>query len=115
MAEWRGALSAGYEFYEKRFFLADGTPGYYHDRRYPPDGRSAGQGVITFVGMTELMPNAKAMAGRVARWAINNLQDPAGFFYSKGIAYSRSGFHMFDGRKRGCWSAQLIPLPETGN
>lgn len=35
--------------------------------------------VMTFVEMTDLMPNAKAMASRVLRWAILNLQDPAGF------------------------------------
>jgi hypothetical protein len=78
---WKSALEAGYEFYEKRFFLADGTPGYYHDRLHPIDVHSAAQGVITFVEMTDLMPNAKAMAGRVVGWAIDNLQDPAGFFY----------------------------------
>ena len=78
---WKPALEAGYEFYEKRFFLADGTPGYYHDRLHPLDVHSAAQGVITFVEMTDLMPNAKAMAGRVVRWAIDTLQDPAGFFY----------------------------------
>jgi hypothetical protein len=79
--EWRAAQEAGYEFYEKRFFLADGTPGYYHDRLRPHDVHSAAQGVITFVEMSDLMPNAKAMAGRVVRWTINELQDPAGFFY----------------------------------
>jgi len=78
---WKAALEVGYEFYEKRFFLADGTPGYYHDRLHPLDVHSAALGVITFVEMTDLMPNAKAMAGRVVRWAIDNLQDPAGFFY----------------------------------
>jgi hypothetical protein len=78
---WREALRAGYEFYEKRFFLADGTPGYYHDRLHPLDVHSAAQGVITFVEMTDLMPNAKAMASRVVRWAIKTLQDPTGFFY----------------------------------
>jgi hypothetical protein len=78
---WKAALEAGYEFYEKRFFLADGTPGYYHDRLHPIDVHSAAQGVITFVEMTDLMPDAKAMAGRVVEWAIDNLQDPAGFFY----------------------------------
>lgn len=77
----RDALFGGYEFYEKRFFLADGTPGYYHDQLHPHDVHSAAQGVITFVEMTELMPNAKAMAGKVVRWAIENLQSPAGFFY----------------------------------
>ena len=77
----REALLAGYEFYEKRFFLADGTPGYYHDGLHPHDAHSAAQGVITFVEMTDLMPNAKAMASQVVRWAIENLQSPTGFFY----------------------------------
>ena len=78
---WRTALDAGYRFYEKRFFLADGTPGHYHDRLRPHDVHSAAQGVITFVEMTDLMPNAKAMASRVVRWAIDKLRDPTGFFY----------------------------------
>ncbi len=80
-SDWRTALNAGYQFYEKRFFLADGTPGYYHDRLHPHDVHSAAQGVITFVEMTDLTPNAKAMAGRVVRWTIDTLQDPKGFFY----------------------------------
>jgi hypothetical protein len=78
---WRAALDAGYQFYEERFFLADGTPAYYHDRLNPHDVHSATQGVITFSEMTALMPNAQAMASRVVRWAIDHLQDPAGFFY----------------------------------
>jgi hypothetical protein len=75
------ALKAGYEFYSKRFFLADGTPGYYHDRLYPIDVHSAAQGVITFAELKDLMPNAEAMAGRIIKWALDNLQDSAGFFY----------------------------------
>jgi hypothetical protein len=78
---WKKALFAGYEFYEKRFFLADGTPGYYHDGLHPHDVHSAAQGVITFVEMTDLMPNARTMASQVVRWAIENLQSPTGFFY----------------------------------
>jgi len=77
----REALFGGYDFYEKRFFLADGTPGYYHDKLHPHDVHSAAQGAITFVEMTELMPNAKAMANQVVRWSIENLQSPTGFFY----------------------------------
>ena len=80
-AGWREALDAGYRFYQKRFFLADGTPGYYHERLYPLDVHSAAQGAITFVEMKDLMPDADAMADRVVRWTIRNLQDPAGFFY----------------------------------
>lgn len=81
MPSWRSALDVGYQFYENRFFLADGTPGYYHDRLHPHDVHSAAQGIITFVEMTDLTPNAKAMAARVTRWAIDHLQDPSGFFY----------------------------------
>ena len=78
---WQAALDAGCRFYEKRFFLADGTPGYYHDQLHPHDVHSAAQGIITFVEMTDLTPNAKAMAARVIRWTIDHLQDPSGFFY----------------------------------
>ncbi|HVG21025.1 MAG TPA: hypothetical protein VNI02_18390 [Blastocatellia bacterium] len=78
---WRENLKAGYEFYAGRFFLADGTPSYYHDKLFPIDVHSAAQAVITFAEMTDLMPNAKEMAGRAVKWAIDNLQDRAGFFY----------------------------------
>ena len=92
---WRAALDSGYDFYQRRFFLADGTPGYYHDRLYPHDVHSAAQGLITFVEMTDLMPNAKAMASRVARWALDELQDPAGFFYfQRHRLYTNKTSHM---------------------
>jgi hypothetical protein len=80
-SDWRENLVRGYEFYRERFFLADGTPGYYHDRLYPVDVHSAAQAVVTFSEMTDLMPNAKVLASRSARWAITNLQDRAGHFY----------------------------------
>jgi hypothetical protein len=81
LTELRPSLDAGYEFYTKRFFLADSTPRYYHDRLYPVDVHSAAQAIITFVEMTDLMPNARQMADRAAAWTIDNLQDPAGFFH----------------------------------
>ncbi|HEX8185601.1 MAG TPA: hypothetical protein VF747_12635 [Blastocatellia bacterium] len=80
-SEWLEGLKAGYEFYDERFFLADGTPSYYHDKLYPVDVHSAAQAVITFAEMTDLMPNANQKASRAVEWAINNLQDRAGFFY----------------------------------
>jgi hypothetical protein len=81
LTDLRASVGAGYEFYSKRFFLADSTPGYYHDRLYPVDVHSAAQAIITFVEMTDLMPNARQMADQAAAWAIDNLQDPAGFFH----------------------------------
>lgn len=81
LSDLRPSLDAGYEFYTRRFFLADSTPGYYHDRLYPVDVHSAAQAIITFVEMTDLMPDARQMADRAAAWAIDNLQDPAGFYH----------------------------------
>jgi len=77
----RTSLSAGYEYYSKRFFLADSTPGYYHDRLYPVDVHSAAQAIVTFSEMIDLMPTARQMADRLAAWTIDNLQDQAGFFH----------------------------------
>ena len=79
--DWLDSLKAGYEFYAERFFLADGTPSYYHDKLFPIDVHSAAQAVITFTEMSDLMPNANEMANRAVKWAIENLQDRAGFFY----------------------------------
>jgi hypothetical protein len=81
LTDLRPSLDAGYEFYTSRFFLADSTPGYYHDRLYPVDVHSAAQAIITFVEVTDLMPNARQMADRAAAWAIDNLQDSRGFFH----------------------------------
>ncbi|HKP10931.1 MAG TPA: hypothetical protein VJZ91_02435 [Blastocatellia bacterium] len=79
--EWAAALRAAYEFYEGRFFLADGTPAYYHKSLFPVDVHSAAQAVVTFTELIDLMPSATEQAGRAAEWAIRNLQDSAGFFY----------------------------------
>jgi hypothetical protein len=79
--DFREPLERGYEFYAKRFFLADSTPGYYHDHLYPVDVHSAAQAIVTFVEMTDLIPTARQMASRVAAWTIGNLQDAAGFFH----------------------------------
>jgi hypothetical protein len=78
---WRAALARGYDFYEGSFFLADFSPKYYHDRLYPVDVHSAAQAIITFLEMTDLMPGASRKATKALNWAIESLQDPAGFFY----------------------------------
>jgi hypothetical protein len=80
-AEIGPRLELGYRFYLDHFFLADSTPKYYHDKLYPIDVHSAAQAVITFIEMAELMPDADEMAKRCVDWAIDNLQDPAGYFY----------------------------------
>jgi rhamnogalacturonyl hydrolase YesR len=79
--QWSGCLMRGFEFYRKAFFLADSAPKYYHNRLYPIDVHSAAQAVITFVEMADLIPAANEMSKRSLQWAIENLQDPTGFFY----------------------------------
>jgi hypothetical protein len=79
--EWRENLERGLKYYSERFFLADGTPGYYHNNLYPVDAHSAAQAVITFLEMVDIMPQASELATRAVRWAINNLQDEVGYFY----------------------------------
>jgi hypothetical protein len=80
-SRWQEGLFAGFKFYEERFFLADSTPKYYHDRLYPVDVHSAAQAVITFSEMAETMPHAFEMASRAVNWSIDNLQDVSGYFY----------------------------------
>jgi hypothetical protein len=79
--EWVDRLTRGYSYYAERFFLADSTPRYYHDKLYPVDVHSAAQAIITFVEMTDLMSDADQMANRSVTWAISNLRDRSGFFY----------------------------------
>lgn len=79
--EWRSSLLRGCEFYGDRFFLADSTPKYYHDKLYPVDAHAAAQAVITFVEMKDVMPEASLKATRAVEWAIREMQDTAGYFY----------------------------------
>ena len=79
--EWQASLFRGYEFYKDRFFLADSTPKYYHDKLYPVDAHAAAQSVITFVEMKDVMPEASLKATRAVEWAIREMQDTAGYFY----------------------------------
>ena len=88
VSDWQTSLFRGFEFYRDRFFLADFTPKYYHDKLHPVDIHAAAQAVITFVEMKDLMPDASLKATRAARWAIERMQDPAGFFY-----YQRQRFY----------------------
>jgi hypothetical protein len=75
------ALRRGYDFWLKNFFLADGWPKYYEDNPYPADIHSSAAAVVALCGLGRIDPDARAHAGRIARWAVENLRDPQGFFY----------------------------------
>jgi len=84
----RNALQRGYDFWRERFFLANGWPKYFPDRLYPADAHSAGAALVALVELQSLDTGADELAETIARWAIENLRDPRGFFY-----YQRRRFH----------------------
>lgn len=74
----RRAFERGLAYYEDRFFLADGTPKYYHDRTYPVDIHSAAQALVCF---SLFKPKDEGLPGRVLAWMIEHLRSPQGYFY----------------------------------
>ena len=86
--EAESALRRGYDFWRERFFLANGWPKYFPDRLYPADAHSAGAALVALVELQALDSGATELAETIARWAIENLRDPRGFFY-----YQRRRFH----------------------
>jgi hypothetical protein len=74
-------VERGYRFWKTRFFEADGAPKYYPTKRYPIDAHSAAQAILTFLAFADRDTEARCQAERIAGWAIEHLQDPAGFFH----------------------------------
>jgi len=54
---------------------ADGRPRYYHDRAQPIDIQCASQGIETLVKFSDHHGDTLAAASRVARWAIEQMQE----------------------------------------
>ena len=88
VSEAESALQRGYDFWRERFFLSNGWPKYFPDRLYPADAHSVGAALVALVELQTLDAGAIALAENIARWAIENLRDPLGFFY-----YQRHRFH----------------------
>ncbi len=71
------ALERGWNYYRRTFFLEDGTPRYYAGSVYPIDVHNCAQGIITFLEIGR----DRAGAEQIARWALDHLWSPEGFFY----------------------------------
>jgi polysaccharide biosynthesis protein VpsJ len=74
-------LSAGYEYWKKTFFLADGTPRYYDYKTLPIDIQCSSQAIDTLVFFHDRDPQSLQLALKVAQWTIDNMQDRTGYFY----------------------------------
>lgn len=81
-------IEKGFDFYLKKFFEDDGTPKYYHNKKYPIDIHCPGQLFVTLSKMNRFKENSE-LAEKVLNWTIKNMQDKKGYFYyqlKKGIS-----------------------------
>lgn len=79
--EFRPNLDRGLVYLKETFFEPNGRPKYYHDRSYPIDIQCAAQAIDTLAQLSKDDPDSLALAQKVARWTINEMQDDAGYFY----------------------------------
>lgn len=74
-------LGLGFKFYIEHFFEASGRPKYYHNRVYPVDSQCISQSIETLAYFADAEEAALPLAKKVAKWAIDNMQDKDGHFY----------------------------------
>ncbi len=74
-------MRRGFEFYLRHFFEESGRPKYYHNQTYPVDSQCIAQSIDTLANFTDIDSSALTLSLKVARWAIENMQDEEGFFY----------------------------------
>ena len=79
--EFRENLVKGFKYYRETFFEESGRPKYYHNRTYPVDSQCISQSIETLTNFSELDESALPLCCKVARWAIQNMQDRDGHFY----------------------------------
>jgi hypothetical protein len=79
--EFEMATEKGYHFWKHRMFLLSSAPKYYPDHPYPIDVHCVAQAILTFLEFSSSDPGALREAHRISNWAIENLQDPDGFFH----------------------------------
>lgn len=73
-------LERGFNYYINNFFDDDGSPKYYHNKKYPIDIHCSGQLLVTLSRM-QMTNEYRTLADSVLDWTIRNMQDKKGFFY----------------------------------
>jgi rhamnogalacturonyl hydrolase YesR len=71
----------GYQYWKATFFLADGTPRYYNHKTLPLDIQCSSQAIDSLMFFQKIDPDAPALALKVAKWTIENMQDKSGYFF----------------------------------
>ncbi|PTX44477.1 hypothetical protein C8P64_0456 [Christiangramia gaetbulicola] len=96
-------IKKGFNFYINNFFEGDGTPKYYHDKKYPIDIHCPAQLFVTLSKLNKF-DECKQLSAKVLNWSIQYMQDKRGYFYyqlkkgvSSKISYMRwSNAFMFN-------------------
>jgi hypothetical protein len=78
---FRDNLVRGYTYFKSAFLESSGRPKYYHNSVYPVDIQCAAQAIDTLCLFSANDAEALNMAGKVAEWTIDNMQDRSGYFY----------------------------------
>jgi hypothetical protein len=86
-SEFEPRVRRGFEFYRRHFFLADGTPRYFHDRTYPIDVHCVAQSIISLVEFKHLDAGNVPLARSVYDWAMKHMHDARGGFYYRVLPY----------------------------
>jgi hypothetical protein len=99
---WTPQMMKGLEYFKEHFFEASGRPRYYHDRTYPVDSQCAGQSIDTLALFSDVDPTCLPLATKVARWTIENMQEPDGHFHYRHYPWGKAKTPMLH------WSQGVI-------
>jgi rhamnogalacturonyl hydrolase YesR len=80
----------GLEYYKTHFFEENGRPRYYHNRTYPVDSQCTSQAIETLANVAEYDDASLALAIKVAKWAIDTMQDEDGHFYYRQYPFAKA-------------------------
>ena len=76
-----GAIDKGYRYFKQTFLLPDGAPKYFNTKTYPIDIHACSQAILTLSRFSEQDADALPLALLTARWTLQNMRDPEGYFY----------------------------------
>jgi hypothetical protein len=85
--EFEPQIRRGFDFYHNHFFLADGTPKYFHDKTYPIDIHCVAQSIITLLAFRALQPDSVSMADATLRWSLDHMWSERGYFYYRVLRF----------------------------
>lgn len=78
--QFNESIEKGFDYYIENFFLADGTPKYYHNKTYPIDIHCPGQ-LFMNLSVNKKFEENSELANKVFNWVTKNMQDKKGYFY----------------------------------